>query len=441
MNKNQNADARSSIDPNRSFDVIINKKLKRKLRKLNITYDEYNKRKNYNKKIIEINNNLKNLEEKIKKLDLNKKELINNTINTMKENLNKLDSFSNKKELINNTINMFNKNTLIEINNNLKILEKKKQELNLKKEKLTNINRKNKKTDVIIVKRFFKLADKEINRKNQESNKEKINKIRKSKTESNIFFQKEIEDKNVVKRFIELASSNKRIIDKKNIHEIRDSLENIDHEFELIGNIKLNNEKRKTTMRFQNIDDFDTYIEKIDLKYDAGDVIFEGDLYIIEKEFNKVNRSNYGTGSNHLYDIQEYHGKNCYIPTSQNCFLKCINYLTGKDYKNEYFQFINSEGRRKSVMTLARIQPFCKKNNIDIGIYKQNEKRILPRTVTDKSKALFLYKNHFCVIWISNAINFSKAVEEIELNFKTINNKVTDINVNKFTEYKFNPKK
>ena len=110
---------------------------------------------------------------------------------------------------------MFNKNTLIEINNNLKFLEKKKQELILKLEKST-------KSDVISVKRFFKLADKEINRKNQESNKEKINNIRKSKTESNIFFQKEIEDKDVVKRFMELASSNKRIINNKNIHEIRD---------------------------------------------------------------------------------------------------------------------------------------------------------------------------------------------------------------------------
>ena len=40
-------------------------------------------------------------------------------------------------------------------------------------------------------------------------------------------------------------------------------------------------------------------------------------------------------------------------------------------------------------MTIARIQPFCSKNNIDIGIYKQNEKRILPRTITEKSKALY----------------------------------------------------
>ena len=54
---------------------------------------------------------------------------------------------------------------------------------------------------------------------------------------------------------------------------------------------------------------------------------------------------------------------------------------------------------------------------------------------------MYLHNNHFCVIWCSDKINLSKAVEEIELNFKYINNKVSDINVNKFTEYEFNPKK
>ena len=35
-----------------------------------------------------------------------------------------------------------------------------------------------------------------------------------------------------------------------------------------------------------------------------------------------------------------------------------------------------------------------------------------------------------------------EATEEVELNFKYINNKVSsDVNVNKFKEYKFNPKK
>ena len=77
----------------------------------------------------------------------------------------------------------------------------------------------------------------------------------------------------------------------------------------------------------------------------------------------------------------------------------------------------------------------------------------MPRTITEKDKALYLHNNHFCVIWKSDLrsgpanswasvkVNFSKAIEELELNFKYVNNKVTDANVTKFKEYKFNPKK
>ena len=46
---------------------------------------------------------------------------------------------------------------------------------------------------------------------------------------------------------------------------------------------------------------------------------------------------------------------------------------------------LSIQKRRKAVMTLARIQPFCSKYNINIGCYKQNEKRqILPTTITEK---------------------------------------------------------
>ena len=74
---------------------------------------------------------------------------------------------------------------------------------------------------------------------------------------------------------MELASSNKRIINNQNIHEIRDSLGNINKEFELNGNIKINGQIKKTNMRFKNIDAFDKYIEKIDMKYDGDDVFLK----------------------------------------------------------------------------------------------------------------------------------------------------------------------
>ena len=38
-------------------------------------------------------------------------------------------------------------------------------------------------------------------------------------------------------------------------------------------------------------------------------------------------------------------------------------------------------------MTLARIQPFCKKYNINIGYYKRSERKILPRTYYRKRQS------------------------------------------------------
>ena len=64
-------------------------------------------------------------------------------------------------------------------------------------------------------------------------------------------------------------------------------------------------------------------------------------------------------------------------------------------------------------MTLARIQRFCKKYNNNIECYKLEKRQIFPTTITEKKKALYLYKNYFCVIWVSNGINFSKTAEEI----------------------------
>ena len=45
-------------------------------------------------------------------------------------------------------------------------------------------------------------------------------------------------------------------------------------------------------------------------------------------------------------------------------------------------------------MTKARIQPFCRANNINLGYY--NDDRVFPRTVTNRDSALYLYNNHFC---------------------------------------------
>ena len=78
-------------------------------------------------------------------------------------------------------------------------------------------------------------------------------------------------------------------------------------------------------------------------------------------------------------------------------------------------------------MTKARIQPFCRENNISLGYY--NEDRVFPRSITNKDSALFLFNIHFCVIWKSEGVSFKQAIEELKDNFKIVDNLITEENV------------
>ena len=61
-------------------------------------------------------------------------------------------------------------------------------------------------------------------------------------------------------------------------------------------------------------------------------------------------------------------------------------------------------------MTKARIQPFCRSNNINIEYY--DGIRVFPKTVTDRNNALFLYNNLSCLIWKSEKVSFNEAITE-----------------------------
>ena len=69
-------------------------------------------------------------------------------------------------------------------------------------------------------------------------------------------------------------------------------------------------------------------------------------------------------------------------------------------------------------MTMARIQPFCRANNIDLGYY--NNDRVFPRSVTNRDCAL--YNNHFCLLWKSQNVSFNKANNEVKNDFKIVDN-------------------
>ena len=54
---------------------------------------------------------------------------------------------------------------------------------------------------------------------------------------------------------------------------------------------------------------------------------------------------------------------------------------------------------------------------------------------------MFLYINHFCLIWKSQNLSFNQAINELKNNFKIIDNYITEENVNSHSKYEFIPKK
>ena len=125
-------------------------------------------------------------------------------------------------------------------------------------------------------------------------------------------------------------------------------------------------------------------------------------------------------------------GNNCYIPTSGNCFIKCINFFTKKDYTDDFLTIIRTEQRRSNVMTSARLQPFCRKY-INIGYY--DGFRVNPRSITQRDIALQIHKNHFSLIWKSNGISYDKIIKELKDNLNVTDNVISDKHVKSFIKY------
>ena len=238
-----------------------------------------------------------------------------------------------------------------------------------------------------------------------------------------------------------LKEINKSQVIDKNLHEFKNEII-LDYvgAFEMVGNLKAGDQIRQTNIRFRNMVDFEAYVNSIDEGYDAEDAIFNGYIYKLDTpQFEKVNKSQYGKGCDFKHDITEYRGNNCYIPTNGYCFVKSVNFLTGGDYKEQYLNFIRNEKRRSNITTKARIQPLCQDNNNILGY--NNDDRVFPRTVTNRNSALFLYNTHFCLIWKSQGVSFNKAIQELQDNFKIVDNYITEENINSHFIYEFIPKK
>ena len=209
--------------------------------------------------------------------------------------------------------------------------------------------------------------------------------------------------------------------------------------FEMVGNLTVGDQLRQTHAGFRNISDYEAYINSIDEGLDAEDPIFNDySDKINTPQFNLINRNEYGNGCDFKREIIENQGNNCFIPTKVYCFVKCINLLTGQDYKQQYLDFIRNKKRRSNIMTEARTQPFCKSNNISLGYYKED--RVFPRSVTNRDSALLLFNNQFCLIWKCEGVSFNQAVTELNDNFKLIDDYITEENVKSHFEYIHKPK-
>ena len=240
--------------------------------------------------------------------------------------------------------------------------------------------------------------------------------------------------------FLELAEENQIIYNQVPINNLIEDMEKLKNGFFTNGYFTLGEEGEIDTNRFfKDSNELAKFIDKILDKYDDHpSIYYTGNIYRYFKNFKRVNRSEHGRGANEFNNIEEYNGKNCYIPDGNGCFLKCINYIFNKDFNEEYFEFIKSYKRRTNVMPRCRIPEFCKRYKIDIGIYDLNNGRILPRTVKQKNICVYIHKNHYCVIWKKNRRDsLLNGVNEIENNFKYIKNKINEKSLKQRIRYRF----
>ena len=351
-----------------------------------------------------------------------------------------MESVTNKTRLAEKRYRDKLKKNKKEIRSNTKKHKKQNERIRKTKENYNDYNhqlQKTKKPTKLQKKKEYELNKRrKLIRRQNDLNKERKRIERRQKREN------VVEEDIDLGRFFELVSSDKIYVNNLNLHEIKNEiLHDYTGDFELIGKMIIGVVDHKTNKRFKNMDDFENYINAIDVDYDSEDVTFTGYVYKLNTpHFKVVKRSAYGRGTNYMQEIVEYYGQNCYIPTSGMCFIKCINYFTKKDYTEEFLTFIRTEKYRSGVMTTARIQPFCKKYNINIGYF--NGKEIWPRTVTQRDTALKTHNNHFCLIWKSDRISFNQVIEnELKPNFKIVDNVISDKHVKGFYKYEYNPKK
>ena len=177
------------------------------------------------------------------------------------------------------------------------------------------------------------------------------------------YLKKQKEDNEIdLGLFLELAEENKIIYNQTPVNTFIEDMKKLKNVFFTSGYFSLGDEGEIDTNRFfKDSNELAEFLDKILDKYDNHrSIYYTGNIYRYFRKFKRVTRSEHGREANEFNNILEYEGENCFIPSGNGCFLKCINYIFKKDFSTEYFEFIQSYKRRTNVMTRCRIPEFCK---------------------------------------------------------------------------------
>ena len=99
---------------------------------------------------------------------------------------------------------------------------------------------------------------------------------------------------------------------------------------------------------------------------------------------------------------------------------------------------ILSPDRCENILTVAKFQPFCRKYNLDIGVYNLRKCTILPESVKERNICLPFYKSHFCAIQkLNRKTSLLKPIDEMENNFKYEETQIKNDLLKQVIEYKF----
>ena len=162
--------------------------------------------------------------------------------------------------------------------------------------------------------------------------------------------------------FLELEEENKIIYNQTPVNTLIEDMKKLKNGFFTSGYFSLGDEGEIDTNRFiKDSNELAEFLDKILDKYDNHpSIYYTGNIYRYFRKFKRVTRSEHGRGANEFNNILEYEGENCFMPSGNGCFLKCINYIFKKDFSMEYFEFKKSYKRRPNVMSRCRIPEFCK---------------------------------------------------------------------------------